>query len=533
MIKITPDPKVLLALSAAFPKPPTAAAKALTKYIALLEQQVNTALLAGRNPEQHKLELYSVSLHDMMNRGGQIGPSKIRVHKWLKDNQLELIKTVTKGNNLTGRLSEVKLTPLVSATEQAASPVASADPDAQAATTLEDLEKQIIDENDLLYRVCPEFSQGITREVLHQIYDVLEVDVKSLSNYIYWLQHEADRMPSSKKEHALIQARYILAVAQALEGQYLQRKKRSDFGRIYYEGVSIQNINRTLRSAVLGDCWEYDIRSSVVTWKMGFAKDFLKEVQSTQTAADYFKYTLWYINNKSELMMNLRGSVFKTCSNVPVDLQDDLLNQAFTAICFGARAGSTGWKDNSGRWNNPAIVDIIKNSEERKLFLASLIVKKFIAEQNALDDFIFGKVAIYVPGLLKNPAVQTLGGKPAKAKVLAYLYQHAETQVMDIVRSTAIANQYEPLANVHDAVFFRQRLGENSKERIVWAMRDQTSNPYWDLKPSKIQRFSRSMRLHDQDEAKHKTRIKEEERKAAAAIKARNIAGNERGDLID
>ena len=177
MIKITPDPKVLAALSAAFPKPPTAAAKALTKYIALLEQQVNTALLAGRNPEQHKLDLYSVSLHDMMNRGGQIGPNKTRVHKWLKDNQLELIKTVTKGNNLTGRLSEVKLTPLVSATELAATPVASADPDAQAATTLEDLEKQIIDENDLLYRVV----------TLALAYDGLEVGCGSL-----WERHSVD-----------------------------------------------------------------------------------------------------------------------------------------------------------------------------------------------------------------------------------------------------------------------------------------------------------------------------------------------------
>ncbi len=533
MIKITPDPKVLLALSAAFPKPPTAAAKALTKYIALLEQQVNTALLAGRNPEQHKLDIYSVSLHDMMNRGGQIGPNKIRVHKWLKNNQLELIRTAKKGSNLTGRLSEVKLTPLVSATEQAASPVASADPDAQAATTLEDLEKQIIDEHDLLNRVCPEIAQGISKEELHRIYDVLEVDVKSLNNYIYWLQHEADRMQSSKQEHALIQAKYILAVAQALDGQYLQRKKPSDFGRTYYEGVSIQNINRTLRSAVLGNCWEYDIRSSVVTWKMGFAKSLLKEIQCTQTADEYFVYTLWYINNKAELMMNLRGSVFKAVSNVPVDLQDDLLKQAFTAICFGARAGSTGWKDNLGKWNNPAIVEIIKNSEERKRFLAAHIVKKFIAEQNALDNFIFQKVAIYAPELLKNPAVKTLGGKPAKAKVLAYLYQHAETQVMDIVRATAIANQHEPLANVHDAVFFRRRLGADSKERIVWEMRDQTSNPYWDLKPSKIQRFSRSLKLHEEDEATHKSRMKDEEKQASAAIKARNIADEKRGDLID
>ena len=104
---------------------------------------------------------------------------------------------------------------------------------------------------------------------------------------------------------------------------------------------------------------------------------------------------------------------------------------------------------------------------------------------------------------------------------------------MDIVRATAIANQHEPLANVHDAVFFRRRLGADSKERIVWEMRDQTSNPYWDLKPSKIQRFSRSLKLHEEDEATHKSRMKDEEKQASAAIKARNIADEKRGDLID
>jgi len=41
------------------------------------------------------------------------------------------------------------------------------------------------------------------------------------------------------------------------------------------------------------------------------------------------------------------------------------------------------------------------------------------------------------------------------------------------------------------------------------------------------------MRRHDDDEAKHKTRIKEEERKAAATFKARNIADEKRGDAVD
>lgn len=60
MLKITPDPRILAELTAAFPKPSSAAAKALNKYIALLEQQISRALLNGRNPEQHKLGLYTV-----------------------------------------------------------------------------------------------------------------------------------------------------------------------------------------------------------------------------------------------------------------------------------------------------------------------------------------------------------------------------------------------------------------------------------------------------------------------------------------
>ena len=63
-------------------------------------------------------------------------------------------------------------------------------------------------------------------------------------------------------------ARTILAIASVMSGNYLQRKKPSAFGRLYYEGVSVQNINKELRRAVLGNCWEYDIRSSVVAWKM-------------------------------------------------------------------------------------------------------------------------------------------------------------------------------------------------------------------------------------------------------------------------
>ena len=522
MLKITPDPRILAALTAAFPKPSSAATKALSKYIALLEQQISTALLNGRNPEQHKLGLYTVSLHHMMNRGGQIGPQKVRLHNWLNDHGLALIKKVTTGTNITGKLSEVALTTLASLVITTELDQGWQDTAAVAVDFADVLQNKALDQDTIISRLCPELSQGIDETQLLELFHVLEVDVGSLKNYMHWLKHDSKHYTAAKKEHALNQASMILAVANAVDGKYLQRKKPSEFGRVYYQGVSIQNIDRTLRSAVLGQCWEYDIRSSVVCWKMGFAKHLVRSLNSNQTVEEFFKFTLWYINDKQDLMLNLRAAVFTAQSNVPAKSQNDLLKQAFTAISFGARVMETGWKDDSGAWQNPAIVDIIKNVQERKRFLANLIVKSFIAEQNLLDAYIFEQVKTQTPELLSKPLLKTLSGKPAKAKILAYMYQHAETQVMDVVRSTAIASGYEPIANVHDAVFFRKSIGVNTLDKIVWAMRDATNNPYWALKPKEIKRFKRSKNLHEKEESEHQARITAEEALAKQRSRNRN-----------
>ena len=116
MIKLEVHPQVLMSLSQAFPTPNMAATKALNKYVQVLEKLLFEAWLRGPTPEQRKLELFGLSLYQLMSKGGQIGPNKIRIHKWLKDQKLELVQAVTKGSNLTGRLSEVKLTDLVTMT---------------------------------------------------------------------------------------------------------------------------------------------------------------------------------------------------------------------------------------------------------------------------------------------------------------------------------------------------------------------------------------------------------------------------------
>ena len=86
MIKITVDSAVYEALQKAFPKPANTAHRALAKYISVLETMLFQSLHFEVTPMQRKLDLFAISLQQLANKGGQIGPKKQRVHAWLRDN---------------------------------------------------------------------------------------------------------------------------------------------------------------------------------------------------------------------------------------------------------------------------------------------------------------------------------------------------------------------------------------------------------------------------------------------------------------
>ena len=109
MIKLTVDPKVLTAMTRAFPKPVGSADRALKKYVSVLEDMLTKSLQFPRSPIQLNQGWFAISLQSLANAGGQIGPQKIRVHKWLRENQLALVETLEQGSAITGKVSEVKL----------------------------------------------------------------------------------------------------------------------------------------------------------------------------------------------------------------------------------------------------------------------------------------------------------------------------------------------------------------------------------------------------------------------------------------
>ena len=514
MITLTVDPQVLARLQAAFPKPPSCAQRALDKYVVALTAQLNQSVYQGRDPQQLKIQSYSVSTSKLANKGGQIGTSKTRVHSWLERNGVPLIRVVQKGSNLTGRLSDVVLTPLA----QAEDVWQRFDLDLSTATTDQQVEQALMPDRaqakavfDIIY---PTFDSKWTGQDIAQRYDVLKVDVPSLKAYLYWLRTSTSTMTKGAVSRASAQARSILAVASILSGKYLQPIKDSAFGRRYYAGTSVQNVNKNLRNAILGSCWEYDIRSSVVAWKVGSASTFLQVNGRKESVREAFPNTLLYLEDRTDFLQTVRMYVFEERSERNAATHMKMLKQAFTAIAFGARTNTKGWRTEDGLWVNPALVSVIRNIEARERFMADVGVQGFIKEQRALDNYFMEQVSAHSPDLLRLPILQTSSGKASKSKVVAYLYQHSETEVMNVLRATVAQWGRVPLASVHDAIFFKQRLGVDRVHEAQYQMQQATGNPYWKLSATQHHRWERHSLDEATELAAHRQRIAAETEKA-------------------
>ena len=514
MVTLEVNPAVLQALKAAFPNPQGSAERALTKYISVLSGYLNQSIHQGRDPMQVRFDLYSVPTSKLANLGGSIGSDKERVHKWLERHGLALVEHAAKGSNLTGQVSSIRLSELVCIKDD----WELIGQDIAAAQTDRAVDLAILGDKSAhlaIFRDCyPTFDPKWSGEELAARYDELAVDVKSLMAYIYWLRTSANKKSRVRIEHACAQAQTILAVAQVLGGRYLQPKKPSAFGRMYYEGVSVQNINKDLRRAVLGNCWEYDIRSSVVAWKLGEASTYLNLNGISKTVAETFPNSYLYLDDKADLLSTIRRYVFLDAKSEDYAFQIKLLKQAFTAIAFGVRASGKGWQNSAGQWVNPALVEVIKDPLTRDRFLNDPAVINFIREQQTLDAFILSQVHALKPDILKKSMLKTKSGRISRSKVIAYLYQHEESKVMGVLREAALVLERAPIACVHDAVFFRSRLGVERIERIEHAMRQATGNPYWRLSASQLSRWERPSKDDESELAAHRARIAAEEARA-------------------
>jgi len=465
MIKLVIDSIVENTLQAAFPKPAKSANKAITKYVKTLEHFLNMSELRGITPENFKLNTYSVALKRFREKTPQIGSDKLKVHVWLRENNLKLIQTVREGAKFGPNkgISIVKPTSLV---------------------TIIDVDERLEPE-EAFARLHPKFPKSAKK--INADYDCSPVDIVSLNNYIQTFNN-GHRL-NNKQKSAVIQAKRIVAAALYKNGVFYQKKKLSNFGRIYYTGLSVQNISKKTREAMLGDCYEYDMKSSVVAWKLGYAQTYLDDNNLTHSVKDEFPqcYQYWY--DKTVLIDDIRKDVFKHPS-APAksnEKQIKLIKQAMTAFNFGAKR-SAGYTDKLGCTQEQAIGKILKHKLESASFLGHQRVIGYVEEQKRLNATITKLIKINNPKLLADPILLTEKGNLRPQSLLSYLYQNAETEVMNIVREYAKIHNLTVLANIHDAIIFRDPLDPTLQQLITQEIHTRTGNTYWELNETKLNR---------------------------------------------
>ena len=481
MIRLEVDGSVLESLKIALPKTDKAK-NHLDNYVKNLEKELNISVARGRTVEAWRFDCYDISLTNVQENGGhQIwGLKNWRLHRWLRVNNLNLIDEqpqIRKANNLSKMIGLVKFTELVTLIDQDSLKVLRAMTQSELAQhlnqpTIEDINfyQEQIDEVNLL----PKSFQA-------QDYDFALIDIDSLKNYIHELVKSELELNPRQEETNTKHAICILRIAQLNNGVLPQKKKYSEFGRTYYEGHSVQSVHKSLRKAMLGDSYEYDINSSVISWKMAFAQEYLDTFKTKKHIDEEFYGILYYLDYKSNFYEDVLSQTFTEESTWSLDKKKKKLKQAMTAFSFGAKLIEAKWKDANGYDKVSSVMGILNYADERERFMRCGAVTRFKFEQNKLDTYIANTFKDRYPFLEDIEKLKTVKGYNSKSKLISWLYQHAETIMMDMVRSELKTLGKTVLANVHDAIVVRERLTDSERLAIENTVRYSTKVQYFAL----------------------------------------------------
>jgi hypothetical protein len=288
---------------------------------------------------------------------------------------------------------------------------------------------------------------------------------------------------TEKKRERLRLACDVLALTKRFNGFIYQKLRPSFFGRTYYGGISIQTVPKDLRWAILGNCWEYDLKSAAATWKFGYVDDYIAKHHPWKSAEELFPGLIHHLQDKNDWMKQACQETFGVG-----DVADDhkkLLKVALQAVGFGARKNSHSWferrDDGENKRQQSALVEVLGSEKCVDRFLKGKVVLQYLKEHSLLDKFIYDTELSRNPGIRSLKELQTKTGRLSKSKVMAYLFQQDETRVMDKVRQMIAADgRAVVIANIHDCVITRRTLG-NLKGSIEAEVRSVWGNKYWSL----------------------------------------------------
>lgn len=480
MIKIDCDPSVLEALQRAFPKPPNSAKRQFDKYIDLLQVLIHMSMFK-RSTYAQNLKAYDIPLKLIWTHGPTIKNREYRVHEWLNDNGHALLVNLRPtASNLTKEHALLKPTHLLSVKNN---------------DLLNELRLMSSQELNLYFDTLTQewvvsvnvyqddYLTSTPSEKL-SLFHTTEVDIDSLKNYMRKVVNKSVGLNRTEEASTAYQAEYILRIAQLNNGKLHQKINEKAFGRTYYEGLSVQNVSKQLRKAFLGDSWEYDCKSCSASWKMAFAQEWHDLKKRKKSLRETFNAMTWHLENKSQFFQSVINHTFPQ-STLTHDEKTAIVKEAMTALGFGARLGVGKWRGMFGEEKISSLYEVFgKDMETLKLFVYCPIVQKYNKEQQILNKYIVEKYAVDSQWRIDMDLERQRKKKKddfSKAQKVVWLFQHAETEMMNIVRTELQKLGKTVLANVHDAIVVRERLTDSELLAIEQVVRTCTNVEYFAL----------------------------------------------------
>ncbi len=464
MIKVIPDPSVLEELIKAFPTPVGSAERQFRKYLHKLEELIERSHRRGRDNFAILFDAYDVPLKELHDFGGSI--KKQRIHKWLNDNSLSLIRNLRpEASNLTGVVALVKATELATIVDTHS---------LQFVRTLEAAQrKNYLDHPSVDDKISV---SHISRSLInnpstsHLFFDCTPIDIGSLKCYLCDLIDQKMSLTARQAEHRFGIAMRILRMAQLHDGKLYQYKSPSPFGRNYYKGISIQTLPKDLRGPVLGNSWEYDVSSCALSWKMKYAQACYKRLNQQTSFDHFFIASIDFLTDKNGFFDDVINATFDTSNVWSYEKKKSKIKEALQALSFGANLFDSEWIDSFGHRNHGALIDILDNDAERQRFQTFVLIEKMNSEQKIIDDYLFDHFKSQPPTQIDLAFLRNRRGWN-KSKVLAFLYQHAETQMMNALAKMIATNGNVVLARIHDSIIVRNRIAstelQSMQEEII------------------------------------------------------------------
>ena len=461
----------------------TKAQEKINLYCCLVAHQI----LKNANMDTHSGLAY-ISLEQMDRRLGNVEVNGRRYSVWhtiQRHIPERLVTPVSVGSNLTQKLSLMKLN--------------------------YDMEDIIIASGngaELVQHLYAPYAE----DILADNYDVVAMDMRSLQAYVHSNQLHEERSKERPNMELLDQldrnlkyARKLQLIGDWQDGLLHQVRSPSPFGRTYYRGPNLQNAPKIVRHAALGDCHEYDIESSVYAWKMSLIDEIIRRDGNKISRPA----TLEYLDYKKAIRRRLARLIFNSDSDYFVDI----IKEAITAIGFGATRTQSYVKDN--QWRRPALSTIIKKPEFLTKFMLDPWVTAFVTEQTAMNNFIIAHCELQgcreawrsIPGLFSD------NGAILKNSVISYLYQQAESQLMEYVQE--IVADKEVVLMVHDCVYTRRPVNLMELRAGI-----KEAGQYFNIEHTAIRSYGYDLELTE-----HRQRIAEEEKLAAEIYGTHTLPG--------